>query len=571
MATSTLVLGLDVGNTAGCVGVLRSGGVEVVTNEQGSRTTPAVIAFSEAETLIGESAVGQLTRNAANTVVDGLRLLGRDFDDEAFQSELAKWRFQVSRGKDGKAPQVDVHIKGEAKSLAPPRLLSHLLARLRADADAFTGETVKEAALVVPAHFDTAQRAALKEAAQIGGVRVKMVLPAPLCVAVLYAHEHSLAVAARDAAAGAPPPRAQQLLVVDVGGSSTEASVVEMSIAASADGDGAESAPASGAASVTCEQLCVRASVHAHGVGAASVDAALMQHVLKEIRRRQRVDLSDNSRAKARLLAACHAAKHSLSSAAQAQVTTEADGADYFANVSRATLEELSQPVAKDTASLAMRALSAAGLEPEQVDALLLAGGGCRMARVAAALTALCPHAPVHFGAISEEAASRGAALAGGMIKSVAKADSSEVSNVLVTRPRLPRALGVRTADGSVVVLAPCRAPVPLTRTLRFGCAAGTSALLLALVEMAPPEDGAIDVSDAPPAAVARPADAATAHTVATLAVRDVPAGCEALLVRLCVEASGSVELSCEAAMAADGDDGDAEAMPRQVLAKMRV
>ena len=139
--------------------------------------------------------------------------------------------------RTGAAPQVDVSVKGEAKSFAPPRLLSHLFAQLRGDAEANTGENVKEAVLVVPAHFSEVQRAALKESAQIGGVRVKMLLSSPLCAALLYAHT---------AASPEPPPtlevvvaaapRVQQLLVVDVGGSGIEAAVVERTISATAKG-----------------------------------------------------------------------------------------------------------------------------------------------------------------------------------------------------------------------------------------------------------------------------------------------------------------------------------------------
>ena len=97
-------LGLDLGNTSGSCAVFRQGGIDVVPNEQGSRTTPAVIAFTDVETLLGEPAKAQVVRNAANTVIEGLRLLGREFDDDAFQEEIGKWRFRVSRGKDGIAP-----------------------------------------------------------------------------------------------------------------------------------------------------------------------------------------------------------------------------------------------------------------------------------------------------------------------------------------------------------------------------------------------------------------------------------------------------------------------------------
>lgn len=372
VATSTLVLGIDLGNTTCSVALYRNGGFEVVANEQGSRSTPSVVAFTEVEQLLGEPARAQLVRNPANTVVDGLRLCGRLFDDEAFQTELASWRFRVSRGKDGVSPQVEVVLKGEEKAFTPARLLSQLLARLRTDAEAATGELVKEAVVSVPAHFSPSAREALKEAAQIGGLRVKSLLPAPLCVALLHGH-HATPLQPPGAmnAEAASEPAAESsgsdtnhggstrlYLVVDVGGSSLEASVVEHSLVTAPssgpgeegrDGDGSEGdggGRGGEGAGQSEESYCVLASVAELGHGGRDVDSRLRAHVLKEIKRRQRADLSDNSRAMARLLAACESAKHALAHGAQATVSVEADGVDYFSNVSRAALEELTSSLA---------------------------------------------------------------------------------------------------------------------------------------------------------------------------------------------------------------------------------
>ena len=222
--SSTLVLGIHIGDTTCSVAVHRQGIIDVVANEQGSRVTPAVVAFTDVETLLGEPARAQLVRNAANTVTNGMRLLGRKFDEEAFQEELATWKFRVTKGKDGSTPQIDVSVKGAQKSFTPSRLLSLLLERLRADAVASTGEEVKEATVALPEYFDAAQRAALKEAAQTGGIRVKTMLSAPLCVALLHGSGDAAAAAA-PAAGGVE--RARQYLVVDLGGTSCEACVVE--------------------------------------------------------------------------------------------------------------------------------------------------------------------------------------------------------------------------------------------------------------------------------------------------------------------------------------------------------
>ena len=172
------------------------------------------------------------------------------------------------------------------------------------------------------------------------------------------------------------------------------------------------------------------------------------------------------------------------------------------------------------------------------------------MSRVQAALTSLCPKATIHFGGISEEVPCRGAAIAGAMMKAVPLSDlpngGGEVSSLLVTRPRLPHALGIRTADGTVLTMVEAYAAIPLTRTLKFGCTSSTSttSFLLSLVEL-PPPPAAVDVSDAAPAPA--PAADEAMRAVASLAVREVPEGAEALHVVLKVEADGSLELHCDA------------------------
>lgn len=583
---SSLVMGLDLGNTSCSVAVYRQGAVDVIANEQGSRTTPSCIAFTEVETLLGESARSQLVRNKENTIVDGLRLLGREYDDEDFQSEMASWRFNVTKGKDG-APQVNVQLKGEAKSFAAPRLLSLLFGRLRADADAWANEPMKEAVVAVPADFSERQREALKEAAQIGAIRVKLMLPAPLCVALLYgrtvgagagaaAATASAAAAETPAAAAAaaeghpspsvPPaptaaptaaPRPQQLLVVDVGGSSSYAAVVERilpspSVAATGAVPGAEGA--GDGVRTASDVYAIRSCVVERGLGGNNVDVLLRAHVVKEIRRRQRIDLSDNARAMSRLLSACQVAKHSTMP--QATITVEADGADYVATVSRATMEDLTGSTAMGAAALGARALAGAGLDASRVDAVLLAGGGARMPRVQAALAALCPASPMHFGGTAEESVVRGAAHAGAMLKPMVAPDSPGEERVvsLCARRRLPRALGLVAEGGTVVPLVEVRAAVPLERSVRLAPPDATSLpVLLTLVEMAlppvPAADGAAaaDGGASEAAAAAQPVAASACRVVASLALRALPEKTEALVVKLRIDAEKRVELVCEA------------------------
>ena len=569
MSSAPPVLGLDLGNSTCSVAVHRNGTVDVVPNEQGNRMTPSIVAFTDVETLLGEAAKAQLVRNPTNTVVDGLRLVGRKFADEDFQRDLAAWRFRVSLGKDGVSPQIDVQAEGKAKAFTPARLLSLLFARLRADAEAFTGEAVKEAVVAVPAHFDADKHAALKEAAQMGGVRVKLLLSAPLCAALLSVHGPPMTAAAAVAAAaavgeanatdgdGAPDEaRPQQLLVVDVGGSSCEVSVVEWCGRRRSEGGAKEGeaggpggAGGDGGARVHVDDLTVRATVQAAALGGATVDRLLRDRVVKEIKRRQRCDLSESSRTMARLLSACQGAKHSLTAAAQATVTVESEGVDYFSTVTRPALEDVSAPLAQKVCELAQQALDAAGATPpERIDRVVLAGGGCRMSRVQAALGALCPSAALEFAPVAEEVVCRGAALCGAMqLRGAPSAGgTAESTSELSERRALPCALGIAAGPGGgeVRVLAEKYSAVPLTRTMRFAVAPAGGDLLVTLV------------------------DADTAAPVARLPVRGVPEGTASLLVTLAVDERATIELACEAEYAAaDGQP----APPRSKLAAVTV
>ena len=447
MASDAPVMGLDVGNSTCSIAICRGSEVDIVTNAQGNRSTPTCVGFTE-EPLFGDAAREQQGRNAQNTIVDLLLLLGRDYDDPAVQDALARWRFRVSKGKDG-AAQVDATLKGAEKTYSPQRLLSLLLAHMRAEAEALCGSSVKEVVIATPPYFNESQRGALKEAAQMGGMRVRQMLSQPLAAALLHTH----------GGGGAAAPSLvspQQLLVVDVGGSSSTVSLVE----AAGCGGGGGGGEGPGA-------LHVRATATELGLGGRDVDTKLRVHVVKEVKRRQRYDLSDNARAMGRLLGACETAKHSLTASAQATVTVEADATDYFSNISRAVVDDIAAALSARLAALVDGVLADAGLPRSAVTAVLLSGGAARMPRLQADLTALLPGVPLQFAALAQEVNARGAALCAGKLRGAVGDSTVEVAR----RPLLPRALGIALAQGVHVVahrhsVRPLAAPLALTRRL---------------------------------------------------------------------------------------------------------
>lgn len=490
VARGAMSLGLALGNTCSTMAVMRQGALHVIANEQGSRSTPSCVAFSDGETLVGEAALGQVARNPRHTVIDLLLMLGRAFDDPVIQSALARWRFAACAAeKDG-----TVAVEAPAgKVVGALRLLSLLVAELRAAADAYIGSPVKEVVLAIPPSFSPARADALVEAARAGGMRVKSALPSPLAVALLYLSEHEQAGGAR------------RVLVVDVGGSSTSVCVVDCDVDG---GDAAQSPDGSGATRV-CRQLrrLSLASCVSEEVGGSHVDEKLVAHALRDLKRRSRVDLADNARALARLRAACESGKRSLCGGAQTQIAVEADGVDYFVSVNRANLDELAKPLCQAVRRLVLAALGAAGSAPPVGDAepaaeraragachvsdVLLAGGGCRMACVQAAVAAVLPDATVHFGGSADESVAKGAALYAAAM-AVAGHDVANRGVSLHTstarQRRLPCTIGLELGCGGHLPLVAAHAALPLRRVvfLEVAAPAPGQKLVLRLVEWPP-------------------------------------------------------------------------------------
>jgi len=182
---SASAIGIDLGTTYSCVGVWQNGRVEIIANDQGNRTTPSYVAFTDEERLIGDAAKNQASMNPKNTVHDAKRLIGRNFNDEHVQSDKKLWTFDVEN--DGKnKPKIAVDYKGERKSYYPEEVSSMVLVKMKEVAETYLGKEVKDAVITVPAYFGDAQRQATKDAAVIAGLNVLRIINEPTAAAVAY-------------------------------------------------------------------------------------------------------------------------------------------------------------------------------------------------------------------------------------------------------------------------------------------------------------------------------------------------------------------------------------------------
>ena len=178
-------IGIDLGTTYSCVGVWQNERVEIIANDQGNRTTPSYVAFTESERLIGDAAKNQVSMNPENTVFDAKRLIGRKIDDPSIQNDMKHWSFKVI-GKDGGKPHIQVNFKGEEKTFSPEEISAMVLVKMKETAESYLGYSVKDAVITVPAYFNDGQRQATKDAGSIAGLNVLRIINEPTAAAIAY-------------------------------------------------------------------------------------------------------------------------------------------------------------------------------------------------------------------------------------------------------------------------------------------------------------------------------------------------------------------------------------------------
>ncbi|NUR78456.1 MAG: molecular chaperone DnaK [Thermoleophilia bacterium] len=419
-------IGIDLGTTNSCMATLEGGEPTVIPNAEGGRTTPSVVAFTkDGQRLVGAPARRQQVTNPENTVFSIKRFMGRKHDEVS--EEMTIVPYKVVEGPNG-----DVRVQAGGKEYAPEEISAMILQKLKADAEAYLGETVNDAVITVPAYFNNAQREATKTAGSIAGVNVVRIINEPTAAALAYGLDKE----------GAD----QTILVFDLGGGTFDVSVLEL-------GDGV---------------FEVKSTNGDNHLGGDNFDKAVVDWMVSEFKRDQGIDLSKDPMALQRLYEAAEKAKIELSSTMTTQInlpfiTATAEGPKHLdLQLTRAKLEELSHDLIERTVGPTKKALADAGLNASDIHHVILVGGMTRMPAVQAKVKEIVGKDP-HKGVNPDEVVAIGAAIQGGVLK-------GEVKDVLLLDVT-PLSLGIETKGGVMTPLIERNTTIPTRKSEVFSTA----------------------------------------------------------------------------------------------------
>ncbi|XP_036624520.1 heat shock 70 kDa protein 6-like [Trichosurus vulpecula] len=422
-------IGIDLGTTYSCVGVFQHGRVEIIANDQGNRTTPSYVAFTESERLVGDAAKNQVAMNPQNTVFDAKRLIGRKFSDEVVQADVKHWPFQVV--SEGGKPKVRVSYKGESKAFYPEEISSMVLSKMKETAEAYLGHPVSNAVITVPAYFNDSQRQATKDAGAIAGLNVLRIINEPTAAAIAYGLDRS-------------SKGERNVLIFDLGGGTFDVSILTI------DGGVFE----------------VKATAGDTHLGGEDFDNRLVSHFVQEFQRKHRKDLSQSKRALRRLRTACERAKRTLSSSTQANLEIDSlyEGVDFYTTITRARFEELCSDLFRGTLEPVEKALRDAKMDKGQIHDVVLVGGSTRIPKVQKLLQDFFHGKELNKSINPDEAVAYGAAVQAAVLMG----DKSAKVQDLLLLDVAPLSLGLETAGGVMTTLIKRNSTIPTKQTQTF-------------------------------------------------------------------------------------------------------
>ncbi len=435
MATKTApAIGIDLGTTYSCVGVWQNNHVEIIANDQGNRTTPSYVSFTDEERLIGDGAKAMAAGNPTNTVFDAKRLIGRRFDDAQIQSDMKHWPFKVLADAAGK-PKIEVAVKGEAKQFTPEEISAMVLTKMKQTAEAYLGATVKDAVITVPAYFNDSQRQATKDAGLIAGLNVLRIINEPTAAALAYGLDNSTKGQGE-----------RNIMVFDCGGGTHDVSLITID-------DGV---------------FEVKATAGDTHLGGEDFDNRIVEWASSEFKRKSRIDISKNNRALRRLRTACERAKRVLSSANQATIEIDAlaDGEDLNLTLTRAKFELLCEEDFKRCMVPVKQVLTDSKVPKDQVHEIVMVGGSSRIPRIRQLVSDFFNGKKLNDGVHPDEAVAYGAAVQAHIL--TAGQTVQDRTSDIILLDVTPLSLGIETSGQVMTALIKRNTTVPTRKTQTF-------------------------------------------------------------------------------------------------------
>jgi L1 cell adhesion molecule like protein len=425
-------IGIDLGTTYSCVSIFQNDRAEVIPNDQGLRTTPSYVAFTNTERLIGDAAKNQVAINPENTVFDAKRMIGRKYSElkNELKNELKHWPFKVSSGNDDK-PVIEVNYQGEVRTFTPEEISSMVLVKMKDIAEKYIGEEVKNAVITCPAYFNDQQRQATKDAGAIAGLNVLRIINEPTSSILFFGLEKKT-------------NKEQNVLVFDCGGGTHDVSLI----------------------SIEEGIFEVLATAGDTRLGGEDFDNRMVDYFIEEFKKKYKKDPSDNKRSVRRLRTACEKAKRQLSSSTQAYLEIDGflDGIDFITSISRASFEKMNADLFRKTMEPVEKVLKDGKKSKSQIDEIVLVGGSTRIPKIQQLLSEFFNGKKLNNECNPDEVVSQGASIEAAILSG---SKSNKLDSLLLL-DITPLSLGLETAGGVMTPLIPRNTTIPTKKTQTF-------------------------------------------------------------------------------------------------------